>query len=175
MKNYKFLKIAALIFPILVITGFASQEFIYRIIGDEVILDISGYDPRDLLRGHYISYTIAESTDNIKTDVYFTSDDYYSVNGYLILVDSNNDGVYDSFSEFSESKPSNPYIKGTIHDGYSGIYYRITDNIKRYYVNEKLAPIIESAITKADSVQIKGTVYNGEFRADSLIIDGTEY
>ena len=56
MKN-KILAIA-LITPLICLAGWLIYLTFQRATGKEVIVSIQGYDPRDLLSGHYIRYTI---------------------------------------------------------------------------------------------------------------------
>lgn len=55
--NRKILLIAIL-FPIVCLMSWVSFLFIQRETGQDIIVSVQGYDPRDLLSGHYIQYTI---------------------------------------------------------------------------------------------------------------------
>ena len=48
----------ALIFPLTVLIIWGSCLWVTRGIRQEIVLPIQGYDPRDLLAGHYLSYQI---------------------------------------------------------------------------------------------------------------------
>lgn len=50
--------IVALLVPILALAGSAYLKSVQRSSGEEVILPISGFDPRDLLSGHYLIYRV---------------------------------------------------------------------------------------------------------------------
>ncbi len=50
--------ILALLFPILALLLLATYKKYVLSFGEEVVLPISGYDPRDLLSGHYLIYRI---------------------------------------------------------------------------------------------------------------------
>ena len=56
MKKYLFL--GMLVLPLLILASWAGWLAIQRESGREVKVVISGYDPRDLLSGHYLAYTI---------------------------------------------------------------------------------------------------------------------
>lgn len=56
MKKYLFLCMLTL--PLLILACWAGWLAVQRENGREVKVVISGYDPRDLLSGHYIAYTI---------------------------------------------------------------------------------------------------------------------
>lgn len=50
--------IIALFFPLVVLIGWTGWLGTTRGLRQEVVLPIQGYDPRDLLSGHYLSYQI---------------------------------------------------------------------------------------------------------------------
>ncbi len=50
--------IVALIVPILALAASAYLKSVQRSSGEEVILPINGFDPRDLLSGHYLIYRV---------------------------------------------------------------------------------------------------------------------
>ena len=56
MKNK--ILIAALLFPILGLTVLASFRAYKLHTGYEMTLDVQGYEPRDILSGHYVVYTV---------------------------------------------------------------------------------------------------------------------
>jgi uncharacterized membrane-anchored protein len=57
-KKHNFSLLAALTLPILALASLtAYHQYMYRT-GEDVILPISGYDPRDLLSGYYLEYKI---------------------------------------------------------------------------------------------------------------------
>lgn len=52
----KHIKIFSLLFPIVVLLGFVGLHTVNQKTGTSWVVDIEGYDPRDLLRGHYLTY-----------------------------------------------------------------------------------------------------------------------
>lgn len=50
--------LAAAVVLVLVLTGLVVREGVARAQGQEVVLEISGYDPRSLLTGHYVQFQI---------------------------------------------------------------------------------------------------------------------
>jgi uncharacterized membrane-anchored protein len=57
--------IFAIAFPIVLLLGLTLQKHTLRQTGTKRIFPISGYDPRDLLSGHYLIYTIDYGIGNI--------------------------------------------------------------------------------------------------------------
>lgn len=62
LKEYKFIGMVFL--PVIILLMWVTTVVFERNMGREVIVRISGYDPRDLLSGHYINYTL----DWLRTD-----------------------------------------------------------------------------------------------------------
>ena len=54
----KYLLIAAVVFPIVVLLGVMLSKQAQLSQGSQVVLPIAGFDPRDLLSGHYLTYRI---------------------------------------------------------------------------------------------------------------------
>lgn len=71
--NRKFGLALALLLPIIVLAGNTWMHYQQRMAGETVILPIEGFDPRDLLSGHYliyrVDYGIGENSDCPATDV----------------------------------------------------------------------------------------------------------
>lgn len=191
MKNLRHNTIAviiSLLIPICVVFGFMMFEVYSVVTGDKVAFTVQGYDPTDFLRGHYIRYDILNNmTENVKIadpqnipDVY-DPDHFFNEAGYITLVDSNNDGIYDSFGDFYWKKPSVPHIKGfctkySRYDGNDEYYsYRLNSNQDRYYLDENLASFVESEINDAGEFYIVGTTKNGLFRASHIEVKGIIY
>lgn len=56
--NAKNLFIVALVFPVLVLLALTFTKTYSLQTGQRIVLPISGYDPRDLLAGHYLTYRV---------------------------------------------------------------------------------------------------------------------
>jgi uncharacterized membrane-anchored protein len=56
MKQYRFF--AALLIPFTVLVSLVSYRIFNLKIGQEIIFEISGYDPRDIFSGHYLTYNV---------------------------------------------------------------------------------------------------------------------
>lgn len=65
MKIFKLILPVALVLPILFfVSEIITLEFT-KTRGKELILPITGYDPRDLLSGHYLQYNIGFQTEEV--------------------------------------------------------------------------------------------------------------
>ena len=149
-KKYILLSLAL---PILILLGFVIYHQNIANVGKEAILPISGYDPRDLLSGHYLIYHI----DYDIPDICRTSEKQV---GYVCL----------SPKGFFFRQPHNCQIliRGTCN------YYRFTAGIERYYIPEDKADYLSKLIRdKKTSIVI--SVKNGVAQVKDLLIDGQSW
>lgn len=186
LRNNPIAIIISLLIPILAILSFILYEITAVATGDKVALIVQGYDPTDFLRGHYIRYQILnDMLDEMKIadpqNIQVQNEYYYSHQGYISLIDSNNDGIYDSFGDFYIKKPNIPYINGRcvfynygVNDNSRYSIY-LNYNQDRYYLNENLAPMVEDEINKYGEFSIVGSVKSGYFRASHIEVNGVEY
>ena len=58
----------AVCFPIVVLVALTVHKNYLFSVGKEVTLPIDGYDPRDLISGHYLIYTIDYGVEGICQD-----------------------------------------------------------------------------------------------------------
>ncbi len=103
IQSKKFI-LFSLALPIVALAGLALQRSMNLSSGREVTLPISGYDPRDLLSGHYLIYAIDYNTPKLCSDLSEVTGTYY---------------VCPAESRFDTRKPSNCsyYIKGICRGG----------------------------------------------------------
>lgn len=167
LREHPIAPIFAVVLPLITVLGFLIYEITAVATGAPVALKVQGYDPTDFLRGHYIRYDIL--TEGVEIADPHNKPDT-SNEGYLTLIDSDHDGILDAFGDFYWKKPQQTYIHA-----YS--YYDISlDSYQsRYYLNEDLAPIVEKEIQEAGSFEIIGTVKDGHFRADHILVAGNRY
>ncbi len=172
MKNVTFL---ATLLPFVAAVGFLCYEATAVMLGTPVSLAVTGYDPADILRGHYIRYELL--LEDIKPmEPILDEDQFYDVEGYLSIIDSDGDGVYDSFGGFYWNEVPEVYIKAECHF-YTEDYarYGLIGNQGRYYLDEKIARDAEDAINEAGSFEISGSIRDGFFRATGIVVGGVEY
>jgi uncharacterized membrane-anchored protein len=154
MKNKKAL-IIALLFPIIVLgTLTAYRQYVFSH-GDEVVLPISGYDPRDLLAGHYLTYRIDYGVDGICAA--------YSPQqtGFVCLAPK----------MFSYTEPENcsKLIRGVCN------YGRFEAGIERYYVSDDKAKYLEEQVrAKAASIVLSVTP-GGQAQVKDVLVNGRSW
>lgn len=110
--------------------------------GLEVRLKIKGYDPRDLLSGHYMRYSLDFSEINPCIDG--------NSSNVCVCLEKDNFGLYDLPQQFGAcagiSKSCVVYIKGSCSNG------SFTAGVERYSIAEHFAPVLatlppESSVT----------------------------
>ncbi|EMJ53008.1 GDYXXLXY protein [Leptospira interrogans serovar Valbuzzi str. Duyster] len=175
MKIFKLILPIALVFPILFfVSEIVTLEFT-KTRGKELILPIKGYDPRDLLSGHYLQYNIGFKTSE--------GDAVCKRQKNEVLNQSNSDGkscicyphlgmIYENEGLFVEDCDEGTlkdkslckvYLRGTCK------YGRFEIANERFYVNEAKALEYEKRLRK-EKVHIRLKVDSkGKAVTDSLI------
>jgi uncharacterized membrane-anchored protein len=115
----------ACIFALAVLFSWTAYVAINSNTGETVEFKITGYDPRDLLSGHYLTYTVDFGKLEAKTQ---------NRSAYLCLDDKT---VY-------SKKPSSCAL------GFAGEYYGNKTfhqrDIDRFYIPEEYAPLLDKAL-----------------------------
>lgn len=174
MRILKYLLLVSFGIPVL----FFASEILYlefgKKSGKELILPIQGYDPRDLLAGHYLRYTISFQTDALcsQTDSGRISKSKTSENLHCVCY-SHSGKILEGEGFFAED--CNPdmlqnrslcrvYLRGTCD------YGRFKIGNERYYVNEEKAREYEARLRKEKEVHIRLKVdADGKAITDALI------
>lgn len=154
MLQSKNLLIIALVIPILVLFGIVVKtEYQFRT-GTEVELPIHGYDPRDLLSGYYLAYSV----------------------DYGIDVCSEKDRQYDAYiclnpREFSATKPTDCdlFIKGSCN------YGRFDAGVDRFYASEFTAQQLQYLIKQQPMSIILSISEGGNAQVKYLVVDGKRW
>ncbi|MBM9501871.1 GDYXXLXY domain-containing protein [Leptospira sp. 201903071] len=174
MRILKYLLLISFGIPVL----FFSSEILYlefgKKSGKELILPIRGYDPRDLLAGHYLRYNISYQTDSLcpKTDperifIKENSEEShcvcYSHSGKIL----EGEGVFVESCHPTTLKNRDlcrVYLRGTCE------YGRFRIGNERYYVNEQKALEYEARFRREKDVHIRLKVNpDGKAITDALI------
>lgn len=150
IKNKKIL-ILVLAFPILcliILTGYKKYILSF---GQEVVLPISGYDPRDLLSGHYLIYNIEYGVENICYESNHAE-------AYICLEPKN----------FSYSRPENcqKLIRGNCS------YSRFVAGIEKFYIPQEYAAKLENEVQSKSASIVLSITRDGSVQIKDLLIDG---
>ncbi|PJZ55132.1 GDYXXLXY domain-containing protein [Leptospira adleri] len=159
MRILKYLLLVSFGIPVL----FFASEILYlefgKKSGKELILPIQGYDPRDLLAGHYLRYNISYQTEalcsQIDSERILKSET--SKNSHCVCY-SHSGKILEGEGFFVED--CNPdllkngnycrvYLRGTCD------YGRFKIGNERYYVNDEKAREYEARLRKEKNVHIR--------------------
>jgi uncharacterized membrane-anchored protein len=156
MMQTKKMLVMALLFPILALAALtAYREYVFSY-GDEVTLPISGYDPRDLLAGHYLTYRIDYGIDGI-----CSPPSAQQTTGFVCLEPK-------VFS-YSAPKSCSKLIRGVCN------YGRFEAGIERYYVPENQAKRLEEQIRAKTASIVLSVTHHGEAQVKDLLVNGQSW
>lgn len=149
--------IAALLFPILALGALTAYKRSVLTFGLEVTLPITGYDPRDLLSGHYLIYQIDYGVSGLCPSTYSEKR-----TGYICL---------DEPKRFSFSQPDgcSKMIRGVCN------YSRFEAGIERFYVPQEKALELEQRIRSKSASIVLSIPPSGQAQVKDLLIDGRSW
>ena len=156
IKNKKAILIA-LLFPIISLAGIAAYKKYILFLGHDFILPISGYDPRDLLSGYYLSYQINYGVDGICASNGIT----LKQEGYLCFEPR-------MFS-YSAPKGCAKLIRGACLQG------RFIAGIEKYYVSADMAKKLEQSLISKEASIVLSLASNGEAQVKDLLVNGKSW
>ena len=153
MKRSKAVLVIALLFPIVALGILTGYKHYKVTAGAEVILPIEGYDPRDLLSGHYLTYRV-----NYETKRICELGKGKNHTGYICL-----EPRY-----FSYFKPKNcqMVIKGTCDRS------RFKAGIERFYIPENQAKKLDKDVRSKKGSIVVSVTPDGHAQIKDLLIDG---
>ncbi|MBW7857293.1 MAG: GDYXXLXY domain-containing protein [Leptonema sp. (in: Bacteria)] len=147
-KSKLWLVLLSVIIPILGLVGLAMQKAAIVADGVPVTFPISGYDPRDLLAGHYVTYQVeydipelCESNESTEAQTLKAE----SVPTCLCFTDISTVpplGYSESCDNLSQCRL---YLKGKCS------YHRFSAGIERFYINESKASDIDATVRQGKS------------------------
>jgi len=142
--------IIVLLFPILILLALTIYKKHILTSGSEVILPISGYDPRDLLSGHYLIYRVEYQVNNLCVGTTKVQ------KGYVCL----------DQKSFSLSKPTTckTFIRGICRNG------QFVAGIEKYYIPESNATYVNQQITEKNASIVISVMPNGVAQVKNLLI-----
>jgi uncharacterized membrane-anchored protein len=145
----------ALIFPIAGLAALTAYKKYILSFGQEVVLPISGYDPRDLLSGHYLTYRV---------DYGLTQDCYSGSMTHDAYVCLDTKSVSYSYPDGCER-----LIKGQCRGS------RFEAGIEKFYVPEDKAKILEDKVRDKSGSIVLSVTRDGRAQVKDLLIDGKSW
>ncbi|HPE59141.1 MAG: GDYXXLXY domain-containing protein [Thiothrix sp.] len=157
MRGNIYLLLAAILLPIALLTGEAWTSHGKKYHGETLVLPIQGFDPRDLLKGHYLQFRIDYG---LKSDTGCPASD---ISASLCLAPEVR--VYPE----DELPPAcQRFIRGNC-DGSE----RFLTGLERFYIPETDAKELENLIRQPDTGELVISLNpQGEARIRDLLING---
>lgn len=150
----------AIIFQILALLGMLAYAYAPIYFGKEIKIDVNLYDPRDFLRGNYVSLNY----DFSRVDEAFVDENSSGKKIYAILKEDK-DGVY-KFTKHSLTEPANEtFIAGRISYGEFASF-----GIEAFFLPVKKAPQMERDIREDGAWAIVSVMDNGKARVKDIIL-----
>lgn len=145
--------IIALIIPVLILGLICAKKQYDLTHGAEVTLPISGYDPRDILSGHYLVYQIDFNIPNLCATL--------AIPGYVCI----NPRVFSA----APIKGCRLIIKGNCRGG------RFETGAEKFYIPENRAAELNAKILTHSAAIVLSVTADGTARAKDLLIDGISW
>jgi uncharacterized membrane-anchored protein len=145
----------ALLFPIISLITLTFYKKHLLETGYEVVLPVSGYDPRDLLSGHYIIYTVDYGVSNL------CRNSAYLEEGYVCLDNK-------TFS-FEKNPVCKLVIRGTCSGG------RFEAGIEKFYIPEDKAEILDKKVRGKKASILISISPTGQAQVKDLLIEGKSW
>lgn len=155
----KTIKILSLLFPIVVLLGFVGLHTVNQKTGTLWVIDIEGYDPRDLLRGHFLRFRYSWNWDDGQNACY-GNECYLCLNQVEPNVFKNPNTRLFNRPE-KESMPTctsmiNGYGYGSQHGFHIG--HKSGNGLEQYYIPEKYANMLNRMIWRREESEHKFAV-----------------
>lgn len=154
IKSRKWILIA-LIFPIVSLLALTGYKKYVLSFGKEVTLPITGFDPRDLLSGHYIIYSVQYGVEGICKDRYEEKIDAY------VCLDNK------TFSYSNEG--CSLFIAGSCN------YGTFNAGIERFYIPESRAQELDQIVRGGSGSIVISISSNGAAQVKDLLISGKSW
>lgn len=149
----------ALAVPIIALAGLTIWKSSIRHLGQELTLPIRGYDPRDLLSGHYLIFTVDYGVQNLCAEV---RDPAQPQESWVCL------GGEKKWSS-REPERCRPRIRGRCDGG------RFEAGIERFYVPQEKARSLEKLVQKGSASIVLAISELGRAQIKDLLIDGVSW
>ncbi len=167
MTSRKFFLAAALCLPLLGLGALVARNHFLYASGEEVILPIKGYDPRDLLAGHYLRYKINYGIDNPCEDKKRKkgTDTFYLQGPAIICLKPRSFTLGDEPPEACSL-----FIRGIC--SYSAGFEA---GIERYYIPQHLALKLEKKARGDNASIVLSVTREGNAMIKDLLFDGKSW
>ena len=147
----------SLIIPIIALLTLAIYKKYNFLTGQQITLPITGYDPRDLLSGYYLTYTVEYDIEQICHNKKYREDKV----AYICLKPK-------KFS-YTKPYPCDLFIKGVCNKTV------FKAGIERYYVPKGNAKRLEKVVRSNKASIVLSVPKNGDAQIKDLLINGKSW
>lgn len=151
----------AIAFPIVLLLGLTLQKHTLRQTGTKKIFPISGYDPRDLLSGHYLIYAIDYGVGDLCK--------YDSSNALPPSLESHICFDTNRYVTGPVSSSCRVAIRGECKAG------RFVAGLERFYVPQEKALALEKLIQSKKASIVVSIGDSGQAQVTDLLIEGVPW
>ncbi len=157
MIKSKTVILIALIIPIVALLSLTIYKKYTFLKGRQITLSIRAYDPRDLLSGYYLNYTIKYDVEEVCHNKRYRENKH----AYICL----------NPKKFSYTKPYNCdlFIKGVCNK------LDFKAGIERYYVPKQQAKRLEKLLRSNKASIVLSVPKNGDAQVKDLLINGKSW
>jgi uncharacterized membrane-anchored protein len=154
MRTKSFL-IISLLFPIITLIALTAYKKYLFESGYEVTLAVTGYDPRDLLSGHYVIYTVDYGVNGLCRD-------YATMQPGYICLDTK------TFSQ-TRDVTCKHFIRGVCYAG------RFDAGIEKFYIPENKAAMLDQKARDKQASILISVSPEGQAQVKDLLINGKSW
>lgn len=155
MISKKSALLIALLIPIIVLMALTAYKKYLLESGYEVTLPVYGYDPRDLISGHYVTYTVDYGVSNL-------CQNYSQIQQGYICLDTK------TFSP-QQDTGCQRFIRGTCNHG------RFEAGIEKFYIPENKAEILDKQVREKQASIVISVTPDGHAQVKDLLINGKSW
>ncbi len=159
MKSLRIIILATASFlPVIVLGSLAIHYRFITSAGRDIILPVKGYDPRDLFAGHYLTFRVDYPVEDLcksydkslrnEKMIIYESCICYDIDDNGRMMDAS---IIDQCNQYELEQCKN-YLRGECRAGF------FNAGIERFYLNERLAPKMDSRLRKGENVSIRVSV-----------------
>jgi uncharacterized membrane-anchored protein len=152
---------AALIFPVICLVGLTIYKAAKVASGREIIIPITGYDPRDLLSGRYLTFRLDLNNDSLCDDEYYN----YSPIHVCLRQSENNEIESNATNGVTAVSGCDAVITGKCENG---IY---SAGIERFYIPEEYSTKLDKIIREGKGKIVVSIDEDGIAIIKDLLID----
>lgn len=180
-KHRNKLILAAFVLQILMLLGIVGAVYAVSLNGRTAVVEVTGYDPYDALRGRYLHLRNPDSDIPLEPG---SVERYEALpwdnNDVYVILETDPDSGLERFSYATLDRPGRDVAYLKCASGYLRTYDNdpriyIYPRIEEYYLNEAQAAQLDRAVTWDTKIRLSLKLWHGLYVVDGMEIDGVRY